>query len=74
MASTAPDIFEYVVWLIWTSLTLTPGKLKTLVFATVLSPQGVLEQLLSGSLLVFAPSLLDIEPGAQLTRTTSGTS
>jgi hypothetical protein len=54
------QILEYVVWLIWSCLILTPVKLKNPVFAMVLSSEDVLEQLLSDSLLVFAPGLLDI--------------
>lgn len=56
----ATDILEYLVWLLWCCLTLTPAKLKNPVFAMVLATEDVLQQLLSDSLLVFAPGLLDV--------------
>jgi len=59
MASTASNILEYVVWLVWNLLTLTPAKLQNPIFPMVLT-QDVLEQLLSDSVLVFAPCLLDV--------------
>jgi hypothetical protein len=60
MASTASNILEYVVWLVWSLLTLTPAKPQNPIFPMVLSTQDVLEQLLSDSVLVFAPGLLDV--------------
>jgi hypothetical protein len=60
MASDASDILEYVVWLVWTFLTLTPAKLKNPVHAIILTTQDVVEKLMSDSLLAFAPGLWDI--------------
>jgi hypothetical protein len=60
MASDASDILEYVVWLVWTLLTLTPAKLKNPVHAMILTTQEVVENLMSDSLLAFAPGLLDV--------------
>jgi hypothetical protein len=58
MASTS--IMEYVLWLVWTFLTLTPAKLKNPVCAILLTTQDVVAKLMSDSLLAFAPGLLDI--------------
>jgi hypothetical protein len=60
MASEASDILEYVLWLVWSCLTLTPAKLKNPAFAMILATEDVLQQLLSDALLVFAPGLLDV--------------
>jgi hypothetical protein len=54
------DVFEYMLWLIWMCLSLTPAILKNPVYAMVLSTQDVLEQLMSDSLLVFVPGLLEV--------------
>jgi hypothetical protein len=54
------EVLDYIVWLIWSCLTLTPTKLKNPAFAMALSTLDVLEQLLSDSLLIFAPVLLDV--------------
>lgn len=59
MASAADDILEYML-LVWNLLTLTPVSLKNPVHAMVLATRDLLEQLLSDSLLVFAPGLLDV--------------
>lgn len=53
------DVLVYVLWLIWSLLTLTPSALKNPVFAMVLSSQEYIEQLLVDSLVCFAPGLLD---------------
>jgi hypothetical protein len=60
MAVTAANAVEYVMWLTWSCLTLTPANLKIPVFAMIYSTEDVLEQLMSDSLLVFAPGLLDV--------------
>jgi hypothetical protein len=60
MAVTAANAVEYVMWLTWSCLTLTPANLKNPVFAMIFSTEDVLEQLMSDSLLVFAPGLLDV--------------
>lgn len=58
MAPEASVILEYVVWLVWTFLTLTPAKLKNPIHAIILTTQDVVEKLMSDSLLAFAPGLL----------------
>ena len=55
-----PDLLEYVLFLVWTFLTLTPAKLKNPVISLVLTTQDVVEKLMSDSLLEFAPGLLDV--------------
>ena len=60
MASTAAAVLTRVVWLTWSCLSLTAAKLKNPAYAMVLATQVMLEELLSDSLVVFAPSLLDI--------------
>jgi hypothetical protein len=64
MASDASDILEYVVWLVWTLLTLTPAILKNPVHAMILTTQDVVEKIMSDSLLEFAPGLLDVVQAA----------
>jgi uncharacterized protein with PQ loop repeat len=58
MASDASDILEYVLWLVWTFLTLTPAALKNPVHAMILTSQDVVEKIMS--VVVFAPGLLDV--------------
>jgi hypothetical protein len=60
MASKASNILEYVVGLVWNCLILMPAALKNPVFAMLLATEDVLQLLLSDSLLVFAPGLLDV--------------
>jgi hypothetical protein len=60
MASDISDIFEYVAWLVWTILTLTPAKLKNPVQAIILTSQDVVAKLMSDSELEFALGLWDV--------------
>jgi hypothetical protein len=60
MASDMSDIFEYVAWLVWTILTLTPAKLKNPVQAIILTSQDVVAKLMSDSELEFALGLWDV--------------
>jgi hypothetical protein len=60
MASDISDIFEYVAWLVWTILTLTPAKLKNPVQAIILTSQDVVAKLMSNSELEFALGLWDV--------------
>ena len=52
-------ILEYVLYLVWTLLTLTAAKMQNPAFATVLSAQDVVERLLSEVRITFAPGLMD---------------
>lgn len=54
------NVTAYMTWLLWCCLSFTPSKLKSPVFAMVIGTQAILQQLLSDSKLVFAPSLLAI--------------
>jgi hypothetical protein len=62
MASEASntEVLGYMVCLLWNWLSLTPAALKNPVFAIVLATQVMLQQILSDSLLVFAPGLMDV--------------
>ena len=51
---------EYVLWLVWTLLSLTPAGLKNPVLAIVLTSQDAVEKLMLDSLLAFAPGLLTV--------------
>jgi hypothetical protein len=54
------DTVEFVLWLVWTFLTLTPAGLKNPVCSMILTSQDVVAKLMASSLLVFAPGLLDV--------------
>jgi DNA-directed RNA polymerase subunit RPC12/RpoP len=58
--SLAVAILEYVVWLVWPCLSEMNPKLKNPVFDMVLTSSAVIAQLVSSSLVVFAPGLLDV--------------
>jgi len=60
MASAATTILQYIASLCWTCLCLTPNALKNPALALVLPTQQILDKLLTDSLLVFAPGLLDV--------------
>lgn len=60
MGSTTADVLEYMVWLIWKCLSLTPTALKNSLFAMIFATEDVLEQLLSDSLLAFPPGLFHV--------------
>jgi hypothetical protein len=60
MASDASNIFDYIVWLVWTILTLTPAALKNPVHDIILTSQGVIAKLMSTSSVEFAPGLLGV--------------
>lgn len=60
MSHETSDILEYMVWLVWSCLSLTPAALKNPIYAIVIATQDILQQLLSDSLLEFAPDLLDV--------------
>jgi hypothetical protein len=59
MAPEVSEILEYIMWLVWMCLTLTPALLKNPAFALVLSTEEVLEEILS-AWFSFAPGLLDV--------------
>lgn len=59
MDSTLP-IFGYVLWLVWTCLSMTPTKLQNPFFAMVVTAQDVLEKMMTDSLVTFAPGLIDV--------------
>jgi DNA-directed RNA polymerase subunit RPC12/RpoP len=56
----AVAILEYMVWLVWSCLSEMNPKLKNPVFDMVLTSSAVIAQLMSSSLVVFAPGLLDV--------------
>lgn len=58
--SLAAAILEYMVWLVWSCLCETRPKLKNPVFDMVLTSSAVIAQLMSSSLIAFAPGLLDV--------------
>jgi hypothetical protein len=53
-------ITRYVVYLLWTCLSLTESKWRNPVFTMVLATQVLLQQFVSDSLLEFAPNLSDV--------------
>lgn len=56
----AAAILEYMVWLLWSCLSEMRPKLKNPVFDMVLTSSAVITQLMSSSLVAFAPGLLDV--------------
>ena len=53
------NTMEFILWLLWSVLSLIPAKLKNPIFDMILTTQEVLEQLMLDSQLAFAPGLLD---------------
>jgi hypothetical protein len=56
----ASEISEYILWLVWSCLSLTPAALKNPVFAMIFNTEDMLEQCWLDFLLVLAPGLLDV--------------
>lgn len=48
-----------MLWLLWMFLSYTPNALKSPIYAVILPSQDVLEEILSTSLIVFAPGLVE---------------
>ncbi|KAM3086920.1 hypothetical protein ACMFMG_012166 [Clarireedia jacksonii] len=59
MSQQVSDIQEYVLWLLWTFLSLIPALSKNNVHDAILTSQDVAEKLMKDSLLDFAPGLFD---------------
>ena len=58
------ETLEYSVWLIWNLLSLTPVKIKNPNFDLVLPTEDAVKKLMSDSLVVLAPGLLDVVQAA----------
>lgn len=54
------DVLKYLVWLVWTCLSLTPGGMKNAVFATIIPTQDVLEELVTRSSVVMSVGFLSV--------------
>lgn len=60
MAAEASNILEYMLYMVWMCLTLTPRNMKNPVYALVFASKDMLQLLLSNCLLEFAPGLLEV--------------
>jgi len=53
-------IFEYMLWLVWTLLSLCPSPLKNPIYGVLIATQVILEKVFEDAGVYFAPNLLDV--------------